>query len=584
MPTPNRFFRCMFAVLLAGCLCHGSAARQAGPHDKADQAAAGQAGIYLVFPFENSGASPRLDWVGEGLEELTIQRLSAAGQQAYSHAGRANELDRYGLPARAKVSRATMLRVAEELDADFVIFGSFTSDGKTLTVTSRILRVNPVKLLPPLRETGPLDAFMELHTHLVWRILSQNDPGHPYPLAAFTKTQRPLRLDAFEHYIRGLLAGEDDARLRELREGARLDPDWPAPIFALGQAYFARNDCVNALPWFARVPPGQERSAEAVFSTGVCRLRLNQPERAEEIFASLQESLSKGGPNDRKTGTIVSGGDLPEILNNLALARARQGKTAPAESDLKRASELDPDEDDYTFNSGLLALRKGDFGGASVYFRQAAQRQPENAEDRALLIASLEKAGKKAEAEQEREAAAETLGPGALPAVNLDGKGDTLARLERVKAELDTTTLRTEIESPADSPLSTATAGSGDWLSARDRRGRQEIAMGNMDAAEGEFRAVLAANSQDAAAHFGLGEIYRRRGRLDDAVKELQASLASRDSAAVRTRLARIYLEQKKNDLALAEVQHAVRLAPNYAEAKELLGRLQKGKPAGGGR
>jgi tetratricopeptide (TPR) repeat protein/TolB-like protein len=574
----------MFAVLLAGCLCYGAAAQQAASHDKVDLAAASQAGIYLVFPFENSGASPRLDWIGEGLEELTIQRFSAAGQQVYSHAGRVNELDRYGLPPHAKVSRATMLRVAEELDADFVIFGSFSSDGKTLTVISRILRVNPVKLLPPLRETGPLDAFMELHTRLVWRILSQNDAGYPYTQAAFTKTQRPLRLDAFEHYIRGLLASEDEARLRELREAARLDSDWPAPIFALGQAYFARNDCNNALPWFARVPPGQERSAEAVFSTGVCRLRLNQPERAEEIFASLQESLSNGGPNDRKTGTVVSGGDLPEILNNLALARARQGKTAPAENDLKRASELDPDEDDYTFNSGLLALRKGDFSGASAYFRQAAQRQPENAEDRALLIASLEKAGKKAEAEQEREAASESLGPGALPAVKLDTKGDALAKLERVKAELDTTTLRTEIESPTASPLNTATAGSGDAPAARDRRGRQEIAMGNMDGAEKEFRAVLAANSQDAAAHFGLGEIYRRRGRLDDAVKELQASLASRDSAVVRTRLARIYLEQKKNDLALTEVQRAIRLAPNYVEAKELLDRLQKMKPAGGGR
>lgn len=579
----NRIFRCLCAGILAGCFCQdGVLAQQLAPGKSG--VASGSQAIYLVFPFENAGASPRLDWIGEGLEELTIQRLSASGQQVYSHAGRSNELDRYGLPPRARLSRATMLRVAEELDADFVIFGSFSSDGKTLTVISRVLRVNPVKLLPPLRESGPLDGFMDLHTRLVWRTLSQNDSGYPHNLAEFAKTQRPLRLDAFEHYIRGLLANEEDTRLRELREAARLDPDWPAPVFALGQAYFARNDCNNALPWLARVPAGHERSAEAVFSTGVCRLRLNQPDRAEEIFASLQESLSNGGPSDRKTGTVVSGGDLPEILNNLALARARQGKTAPAESDLKRASELDPDEDDYTFNSGLLALRKGDFAGASNYFRQASQRQPENAEDRAMVILSLEKAGKKAEAEQERKTAEEALGPGAVPVVKLDAKGEGLTRLERVKAELDTTTLRTEIETSAASPLSTATAGAGDAPAAWDRRGRQDIAMGNMDAAEREFRAVLAVNAQDAAAHFGLGEIYRRRGRLDDAVNELQASLASRDSAVVRTRLARIYLAQNKNDLALAEVQRAIKLAPNYAEAKELLERLHKVKPAGGPR
>jgi tetratricopeptide (TPR) repeat protein len=376
-------------LIVTAIFCAGVAAQQTALPSQA-QAAGSQGNIYLVFPFESEGSSPRLDWIGEGLEELTIQRLSAAGQQVYSHEGRINELDRYGLPPRAKLSRATMLRLAEELDADFVIFGTFSSDGKALTVTARVLRVNPVKLLPALREAGQLDNFMELHTRLVWRVLSQNDHAYPYNLADFAKTQRPLRLDAFEHYVRGILAAEEDARLRELREAARLDPEWTAPVFALGQTYFARNDCNNALPWLARVPAGQSRSAEAVFSTGVCRLRLNQPERAEEIFASLQESLSNGGPNDRKTGTIVSGGDLPEILNNLALARARQGKSAPAENDLKRASQLDPDEDDYTFNSGLLAWRKGDFAAASGFFKEAAQRQPENAEDRALLIASLE--------------------------------------------------------------------------------------------------------------------------------------------------------------------------------------------------
>src|SRR5712675_1000992 len=135
-------------------------------------------GIFLVFPFENDGASPRLDWLSEGLEELTIQYLSAAGQQVYSHAGRAAELERNGLPFSAKLSRASMLRIAQDLDADFVIFGSFTSDGKALIVESRVLRLDPLGLLPVIRESGPLESLMELHGKVVWRLLSGND--HPY--------------------------------------------------------------------------------------------------------------------------------------------------------------------------------------------------------------------------------------------------------------------------------------------------------------------------------------------------------------------------------------------------------------------
>ena len=59
-------------------------------------------GIYLVFRFENIGTSPRLDWIGEGLEELTIQWLSSAKQLVYSHDGRVNEMERTGTALNGK--------------------------------------------------------------------------------------------------------------------------------------------------------------------------------------------------------------------------------------------------------------------------------------------------------------------------------------------------------------------------------------------------------------------------------------------------------------------------------------------------
>ena len=470
-----------------------------------------------------------------------------------------------------------MLRIAQNMDADYVVFGRFTSDGRSLMVESQILRVSPTRLLPAVRETGSLDSLMDLHLKMLWRLLSANDHAYTRSLEDFSMAQRPLRLDAFEHYVRGLLAGEDDPRLRELREAARLEPEWPDPDFAIGDAYYARRDCESALIWFAKVPKTHDRYVEAVFATGVCKLLMNQPERAEEVFASLQEALRNN---------MVSGADLPEILNNLALARARQSKTPAAVADLRRAAELDPDEDDYPFNLGLLALGSNDYAGAADYFREASAREPDKAEDRALLILSLEKAGKKAEADQERDTAAETFGPDALPAVRLDAKPEakkeTLGHLERVRTEMDTTALRLEIVSGSDSANAATSTASADTPASHLRRGRQELSAGRVDAAEVEFRAALTADSGSASAHNGLAEVYRRRGKLDDSAKELQGSLAIRDSAAVRTTLARLYLEQKKPDLALVEVQRALKIAPKYAGAKELLDHLQKTKPPGG--
>src|SRR6266478_4498811 len=217
-------FSARFLILLSLVAVFGTAlvaARQSASQGSTGSSVATQQRIYLVFPFENAGASPRLDWLGEGLEELTIQRLAGAGEHVYSRAGRLVEQERYGLPRSSKLSRATMLRIGEDLDADFVIFGRYTSNTTSLTIESRILKVSPARLLPPIRETGTLASLMDLHTRLVWRMLSSSDRNYSLNLAAFTKRQRPLRLDAFEHYVRGLLASEDDARLRELRPASR---------------------------------------------------------------------------------------------------------------------------------------------------------------------------------------------------------------------------------------------------------------------------------------------------------------------------------------------------------------------------
>jgi len=564
-----RYLLLLFVIHIFGTT--SLAAQQSPPPPRLGSAGGYQQGIYLVFPFENAGASPRLDWLGEGLEELTIQRLLAAGEQVYSHAGRFAEMERSGLSRSSRLSRATMLHVAEDLDADFVVFGKFVASGTSLTIEARILKVSPARLLPALREMGTLDSLMDLNARMVWRMLSANDRNYALSLAEFTKRQRPLRLDAFEHYIRGLLASEDDARLRELREAARLEPEWPEPDFALGEVYFARRDCDSALPWYARVPRTHDRYVESVFATGVCRLLQDQADHAEEVFISLQEALKNN---------VVSGADLPEILNDLAIARARLGKKAAAQSDLRRAAELDPDEDDYPFNLGLLALQNNDPAAAAGYFREASEREPDNAEDRALLILSLEKAGNKTEADQERESANETFGPSGLPGIRLDGKFETLTRLNRIKTELDVTTLRPEIESTKSPAAESASDSTNDTSVTRLRRGRQELSSGHADAAEKEFRAVLAGDPSSAAAHRGLAEIDRRQGKMDDAVKELQASLEARDSAVVRTVLAKVYLEQKKPDLARAEVEKALKLAPNYAEAKQLLEHLQNSKPS----
>ena len=523
-------------------------------------------GSFLVFPFENTGAGPRLDWLSEGLEELTIQRLAAAGQQVFTHEARLAELERYGLPASAKFTRATMLHIAEDLDADYAVFGSYAYDGRILAVQARLLRISPAALLPSARETGLLDTLMDLHTRVVWRLLMSSNSKFPVALSEFSRAQRPLRLDAFEHYIRGLRPAEEETRVKELREAVRLEPEWPDPAFALGQLSLAKRDCPTAVTWFARVPRTHDRFIEAMFSIGVCRLWTNEAGRAEAAFSELQAAL-RGASSDA--------GDVPEVLNNLAMARARLGKIPLAREDLRRAADLDPDENDYPFNLGLVALRANDPDGAVSELREALQREPDDNEARALLIFALELAGKNSEANAERAAASAAANAGPLPVI----RAESLPQLGRIATELDATTLPQEIQFAgrhADGAGATSSAAAApDHV----KRGRQELSTGRLADAEREFRAALALDARDAAAHRGLAEILRRQGKIVDAAAELRASIEARDSAGARTALAKLYLDQKKTDLARRELERALQLAPNYAEAKQLLQRLSPSKP-----
>jgi tetratricopeptide (TPR) repeat protein len=566
------------SVLVGICLLGAPAslpAKQAGNSNAPKRSSLPQQGIFLVFPFENAGASASLDWIGEGLEELTIQQLSAAGQQVYSHAGRLSEMDRYGLPSTGRLSRATMLHIGQELDVDYIVFGDYTSNGKTIRVAARLLRVNPVALLPTVELEDSLSALMDLNTKLTWRLLGTCNHGYPLSFSDFSRLQQPLSLNAFEQYIRGLLANDDEAKLRDLKEAARLEPGWPEPAFAIAEVYSHRGDCSAALSWYGRVPPTHARGIEAEFAIGVCRLRLGQPDRAEEAFNALEEQLRHN---------LVTGADLPEILNNLALACARQNNFPAAMTALGRARDIDPDEDDYPFNLGLLALQQKDYATAETHFSDALQREPDNAEDMAFLIYTLDKLKKKTEAADQRDAAEEAFGEKGLPLLKFDANNaDSLTKYQRIMPDLDTTSLRLELEGPAIHQNSGGDpAEPSSSAVAHIRLGQQDYRAGRLDAAETEFRAALVTDPNNASAHRELAEIYRRRGKLDDAVRELLLSLQSRDSAAVRTTLARVYLEQKKPDLARSEVQKAIKLAPNYPEAKELLDHLEKSKATGG--
>jgi len=374
----------------------------------------------LVLPFENAGRNARLEWLGEGLAELTMERMTSAGWAAYSREEWAAAIEKLGLPGSARYSRATMFKIGAELDADFVVFGQFRAAGEELSLSARVLRMDPPGISPWLERSGRLDELMTLHAELVWHLLAFLDRDLPLTRAQFVARTPGHQMEAFEAYVRGILSSDEEQRLRLWLAAARREPAWSRPAFALGWAYFLRGDCATALIWLNRVPPADEHGVEAGFSAGVCHLRRADLPRAASAFAALAQQVA-----------------LPEIWNNLGVALARQGRWKEAEAHWRRALQADREEPAYWFNLGLAQLGQRDSAGAVRTFREVLSRAPADAQARALLIASLEQSGRASEGATERQRASASL-----PAVG----AEVSAAWARVSARLDPASLRHELK------------------------------------------------------------------------------------------------------------------------------------------
>jgi len=577
--------RCLSLTALATILMLSAATRvlsQVQPAPGLPLGAAPRSQVVLTFPFENTGQEAALEWLSEGLAELTIERLTGRGYYLLSRQERLDALELAGLPVSTRFSRATMLRLGEEADADQVIFGRYASDGRTLTVSARVLRLSPPALSPEFTQSGPLSELMSVHARLAGQLrcaLENSQPGSADCGAAGSQatasaSQAPaVSPAAFELYIRGLMDSNDELRLRNLREAARLQPQWDAPAFALGDTYFSRRNCEAALPWLSRVPPARPSGILAGFAAGVCHLLRGDPARAQAAFSALL---------NRAPGLPPLPGPLPEAQSNLGVALARDGKIADALAAFERATRADAEEPAYWLNLGLVHLRAQKPDAAIEPLRRVLSLQPADAEARTLLALALDQSGRAEEAAAER---AILNGGSTRVVLPRNPAAADFARFDRIRMRPDPGALR-----PASSPQASESAAdaAADNLRGRQRillhldRGRQFLDSGNLDDAQRAFIEALLLAPLDASAHTGLAEVYDRQGRPSDGVREYRAALASRDDLPTRVALAQLLVRQDRLAEARAELQLVLGRDPGNVQAQQLLEQLSSGSTSGG--
>jgi tetratricopeptide (TPR) repeat protein len=484
----------------------------------------------VVIPFENASPTPGLEWLGESFPETFHEQLDSPVLYVTSREERLRAYDRQGVPAGVHASRATLYRLAEQMDVDYVVLGSYKYDGARLTAVAQLLDMRAQKLLPAVTESAPLADLGTLQSALAWDLLHSIRADFSVPKEKYIAGVAPVRLDALEHYVRGTLAATADEKVWHYREAARLNPDFAQASLELGKTYYLQRAYDPAMAALGQVSHSSAVAREANFYLGLAAYAHGDFAKAESAFAFVAARLP-----------------LAEVYNNLGVAAARRGQKKAADY-FERAIQNDPSDADYHFNLGVSLAQAGDHADAARELRAALDHRPGDTEAKALLDSLTPPSG----------SIVPTSATSKVPA-------------ERIKRNYDEDTFRQ------------MTTQMGGWAEQRFSRsdprtharfhlelGKELMAHGFTNEAEAEFRHAAAVDPTSTAPLTALAEDYEARGNWDQARAQAEAALRIRESAEAYVILARLDLRENKTETASQNLNRALQLEPGNALGQDL--------------
>ena len=160
------------------------------------------------------------------------------------------------------------------------------------------------------------------------------------------------------------MLGKHSEAVTAQRKALELQPNFAKAHAGLGLAYFSQNEMESALEHYRRAAALAPQLLEAHLKIGT--ILLKQKRYAEAI--------------DTYKASAALAPDTAEIHHNLGICYARQAKTdlEAARRYTQEAIRLDPNAASYYNTLALIDFRRGDYSQAETAIRKALELEPEN--------------------------------------------------------------------------------------------------------------------------------------------------------------------------------------------------------------
>jgi tetratricopeptide (TPR) repeat protein len=531
MRFPTKFFALVLA-LVAIFAC--------GPAAFAQTADSAGGRVVLVLPFDNHSGNTSLNWIGDSFPDTLNKRLTSAGFLTISHDDRQFAYDHLGLPADFRPTRATTIRIADQLDANYVVIGSYTvmpgaggGGAKSqalgrIMIQAKVLSMDALRLSGVIEDSAELTRLFDAENAIAWKVAGAMDPHFAVSEQTFLAAPGAVPLPAFEDYIRGINAPSGDERLKRLKNAVALVPNYPAALLELGKEQYAQRDFDGAATTLAKVPKTDRLALEANFYLGLAEFNSAKYAGAQAAFSFVASRLP-----------------LPEVVNNEAVAVSRQGKDSV---DLfRKASDADPSDEDYHYNLAVAMFRRGDTAGATREAEAALKLKP--ADNAAVeLLAQLKKVpmGTKLKADAE-------------------GGFSPLERIRRNYSETGYRQAAFQLDQVR--AIRMAMLPPDQRAAEYTQLGREYLSQGLLPEAETQFQDALQASPNSADAHAGMAQLREASGDPARARDEAKTSMIMKPNVVALLVLARLDLADKKLGASAQDLSQALRIDPKNADA-----------------
>jgi tetratricopeptide (TPR) repeat protein len=505
----------------------------------------------LVMPFSvladpsRPGGAAASRWLGEASASLLADELSALGLAALPREDRVAVFDQLQVPMSSELTRATMIRIGELIGASEVVFGEVHM-GTGLSVRARTIQLGTGRHLADVTDAGMLSDIYQLFARIATGVAQQT--GHL--LGPAGRRPVPLPLPALENYTKGLMATTPATQQRFLENAMTQSPRDGRILTALWNVYSEQDQHEKALSAASAVPADSPLARRARFNAALSLIELKRFDGAFRELTALHAQQRSGA-----------------ISNALGIVQLRRGvsQPQPAAYFFERAANESPGQTDYLFNLGYARALEGDSAGALNWLREVVRHHAADGDAHLVMSAVLASSGRGAEAQRELDLA-KLLGTSldVIPA----GLTKPPASLERVRSLPDDPAL------PAQSLTSPAQQDQIETARFHLDRGRALVSEGKDREALVELRRSVYLAPYEDEPHLLLGRIFRRTGRVGEAIDEYKVAIWCRETAAARIGLGSALFDSGDRAAARTEFERALALAPDSAEARDWLKKI----------